>query len=82
MSSDMVEQVKVIQPTPTTLLRHLLKACAWIGGGIAVLFLLLVLFLVGLLFCFLGQVPQSYPPMADPIEPPSPTEYAALELEG
>ena len=86
MSSHLVEQGKATQPTPspipTTRLRRLLKTCAWIGGGIALLFLLLVLFLVGMLFCFFGQVPKSYPPVADPIEPPSASEYAAFELDG
>ena len=76
------EEVNEVQPAPTSLLRRLLKACAWIVGGIGVLFLLLVLLLVGFLFCFFGQVPRSYPPMADPIEPPSSTEYAAFELDG
>ena len=86
MSSGKDEEVNEVQPTPTPtptpLLRRLLKTCAWIVGGIAGLLLLLVLLLVGLLFGFFGQVPKNYPPMADPIEPPSPTEYAAFELDG
>ena len=47
--------------------------------GIAALIVLLVLVLLAVLFCFLGQVPKNYPPMAKPIEPPSPTEYTGRE---
>ncbi|MGA2035447.1 MAG: hypothetical protein ABSG68_24630, partial [Thermoguttaceae bacterium] len=37
---------------------------------------------MGVLFFFFGQVPQSYSSITDPIEPPSPAEYAARELDG
>ncbi len=74
--------MKANQPNPVNLRRRLRKACAWIGGGIAVLLLLSVLLVVGLLVGFLGQVPKSYPPMVDPIAAPSATEYADQELDG
>src|SRR4051812_9994713 len=58
--------------------RRLLKGCAWGCGGTTVLLLLLLV----LLFSFLDRVPKRYPPTANPIEPPSPAEYAALGLDG
>ena len=69
-------------PSRNSHLSRFLKLCACIFGAIVVLFLLLALLIAGLLICFFGQVPRSYPPMADPIEPPAPGAYVALELDG
>jgi len=63
---------------PRTLRRRLLKGCAWGCGGMV----LLCVLLIGLLFVLLNRVPKSYPPPANPIAPPTPTDYASSELDG
>ncbi len=63
---------------PTTLRRRLLRGCAWGCGGTIVLCALSI----GLLFVVLNRVPKTYPPPANPLAPPAPTDYASLGLEG
>jgi hypothetical protein len=63
---------------PGTFRRRLLKGCAWGCGGTV----LLCVLLVGLLFVVLNRVPKTYPPPANPIDPPTPTDYAAFGLDG
>jgi hypothetical protein len=53
---------------------QLLKIFAWVCGA--------AIILGALLFAFLNQAPKTYPPSANPIEPPSPLRYAGLGLEG
>ena len=76
MSSAIAGEVKT--PQPKSLRRRLVKGGLWIGGGTAAL----LISLIGVCFLFLGRVPQSYSSITDPIEPPSPAEYAAMELDG
>jgi hypothetical protein len=63
---------------PRTLRRRLLKGCAWGGGGTV----LLCVLLIGLVLVVLNRVPKTYPPPANPIDPPKPADYAALGLDG
>jgi len=63
---------------PRTFRRRLLKATAWGCGGAV---LLLVAF-AGLLFVYVSRVPQAYSQPANPLAPPTPSDYAASELDG
>lgn len=63
---------------PRTLRRRLLKLCAWGCGGTMLLCVLLLV----LLFVVLNQVPKTYPPSANPLEPPARTAFVALGLDG
>lgn len=63
---------------PRSILHRLFRLCAWGCGSI----LLLCGLLTGLVFVILNRVPKTYPPSADPIEPPARSAYTAVGLDG
>jgi len=68
---------KAITPKLKSLCSRLVRGCIWLCVEIAVPFSALVV-----VFALYGQVPESYLPIKASIEPPLPSEYAAMELDG